>query len=292
MSAIQNSNAAALHKIIATAQAALADLGIDTTKTKTKTTKGGKAEKTEKVKKTGQMNAYTAYSLHVYSTHAAEVAVWKAEQEAAGEPKTKQTMPCFMSAWRKTHEDDYKAFAAEWKESHPKSSATSAAASVADDTSVNGDTSIADDASVVPDAKPKKAGRKKIADMTAEEKAVHDAKTAARKAAKAEKKAAEEVEASTEVAVTAPEPVVVVVAAPVAVPVAAPEAAAESDDEDEAVLKLFKQDGVKYLRLCSSEGEWLSGDLWLSNKGAKGDYYGCLQDDGSIDTDAEAPMLT
>jgi hypothetical protein len=38
--------------------------------------------------------------------------------------------------------------------------------------------------------------------------------------------------------------------------------------------------------------EWLSGDLWLSKKGARGSYAGELMEDGSINADAEEPTLS
>ena len=79
------------------------------------------------------------------------------------------------------------------------------------------------------------------------------------------------------------------VAAPVA-EVAAPAA------EQEAEALPFKLGGATYIRMGISKPdgnhEWLSGDLWLSKKGARGSYAGELMEDGSINADAEEPTLS
>lgn len=285
------SSIATLQQIIAAAQRELEILGVDTT-TMTTTTKMTKTTKTktagdEKPKQKGQMNAWTAYGKEVHSTHAAEFAAWKAEQAAAGIPISKQTMPCFISQWRKNHEEDYKTFEAAWKEAHPKGSApASSAASIADDESVAGSVESSTSST------KKKRGPKKLVDMTLDERAAHDAKVAAKRAAK-------EGPAPAEAPLAAPVPVVVapvpapVVAAPVPVPAATP--VAESlDDDDSPTLLLFKHAGVKYRRLGTETGEgtdWYSSDLWADLKGAKGDYVGELQEDGSINRDADEPEI-
>jgi hypothetical protein len=292
------SSIATLQQIIAAAQRELEILGVDTT-TMTTTTKMTKTTKTktagdEKPKQKGQMNAWTAYGKEVHSTHAAEFAAWKVEQAAAGIPISKQTMPCFISQWRKNHEEDYKTFEAAWKEAHPKGSApASSAASIADDESVAGSVE-----SSTSSAK-KKRGPKKLVDMTLNERAAHDAKVAAKRAAK-------EGPAPAEAPLAAPVPVVVVapvvvapvptpvVAAPVPVPAAAPVAESLDDDDDSPVLLAFKHEGVKYRRLGTPTGEgidWYSNDLWADLKGAKGDYVGELEEDGSINRDADEPEL-
>jgi hypothetical protein len=82
----------------------------------------------------------------------------------------------------------------------------------------------------------------------------------------------------------------------VAVAAPEPEEETESQSEGEDALELlpFKLDGVSYFRLGakSSDGEiaW-QGDLWYNKKGVRGSYVGSLQEDGSIDTDAEEPQL-
>jgi hypothetical protein len=81
------------------------------------------------------------------------------------------------------------------------------------------------------------------------------------------------------------------VAAPEPVAVAEPES--ESEDDGPEMLP-FKHNGEKYLRLGNTTADgidWSSGDLWLNKKGAKGDYIGMLQEDGTIDKNAEEPIL-
>ena len=164
---------------------------------------------------------------------------------------------------------EYKAFAVEFAATHPKVSAPASEAS-----------SVV--SAPVSEAAAKKRGPKKLADMTPEERAAHDKKLAERRS----KKEAEKVAVET---VAAPVP------APVATEVAEPEEA-ESQSEGEEALELlpFKLDGVSYFRLGakSSDGEiaW-QGDLWYNKKGVRGSYVGNLQEDGSIDTDAEEPQL-
>lgn len=180
---------------------------------------------------------------------------------------------------------EYKAFAVEFAATHPKVSAPASEASSVVSAPVS------EAASVASEAAPKKRGPKKLADMTPEERAAHDKKLAERRSKKEAEKVAVETVAKAEVA--AP------VAAPVPVAVAAPEPEAEeaesqSEGEDALELLPFKLDGVSYFRLGakSSDGEiaW-QGDLWYNKKGVRGSYVGNLQEDGSIDTDAEEPQL-
>lgn len=176
---------------------------------------------------------------------------------------------------------EYKAFAVEFAATHPKVSApASEASSVV--------SAPAEAASVASEAAPKKRGPKKLADMTPEERAAHDKKLAERRSKKEAEKVAVETVAKAEVAAPAP--------VPVAAPEAEAEEEAESQSEGEEALELlpFKLDGVSYFRLGakSSDGEiaW-QGDLWYNKKGVRGSYVGNLQEDGSIDTDAEEPQL-
>ena len=103
---------------------------------------------------------------------------------------------------------------------------------------------------------------------------------------KAAKKPKEAKKAAPVAEVAAP---VAEVAAPVA-EVAAPAA------EQEAEALPFKLGGATYIRMGISKPdgnhEWLSGDLWLSKKGARGSYAGELMEDGSINADAEEPTLS
>ena len=79
------------------------------------------------------------------------------------------------------------------------------------------------------------------------------------------------------------------------VAVAAPEVAAPAAQQEAEELP-FKLGGATYIRMGISKAdnnhEWLSGDLWLSKKGARGSYAGELMEDGSINADAEEPTLS
>ena len=183
---------------------------------------------------------------------------------------------------------EYKAFAVEFAATHPKASASEASSVVSAEPAPASVTSAP-----ASEAAPKKRGPKKLADMTPEERASHDKKLEERRSKKEAEKVAAETVAKAEVAVAAP------VAAPVPVAVAAPESSSvveESDGEWEPTMELlpFKLDGVSYFRLGSKsedgEIEWAS-DLWYNKKGVRGTYVGSLQEDGSIDTDAEEPQL-
>jgi hypothetical protein len=62
---------------------------------------------------------------------------------------------------------------------------------------------------------------------------------------------------------------------------------------EQVELLPFKIGGRTYLRPGSSVAGgapiWASGDLWESKKGQKGDWAGALQNDGSINKEAEEP---
>ena len=72
--------------------------------------------------------------------------------------------------------------------------------------------------------------------------------------------------------------------------------APEAEEVREGELLPFKLGGATYIRMGISKAdnnhEWLSGDLWLSKKGARGSYAGELMEDGSINADAEEPTLS
>ena len=247
--------------------------------------KGGKKSAAEKKpKRASQGTAWAAYSSQLIKTQ--EVA-YKAFQEqlkqAGGDDKRALVgvMPKFAKHWRAEHEEEYAAFEAEWRAAHPPLSSKASVASDDAESVAEGEASEG--------SEKKKRGPKKLADMTPEEKAKHDAGVAARKAKKAAEKAAggeEEVPLAPAAAPAKP-------AAAPAAPVVAEEA--EEAEEGDAELLPFKLDTVKYLRL-GTQGEngtisWLMGDLWENNKGSKGEYKGCLLADGTIDYDAVEPEL-
>ena len=190
----------------------------------------------------------------------------------------------FVSFYKKTHADLFAAFESTWTASHPKSATASVAQSEASSVAPE---SEAEEVKVAP----KKRGPKKLVDMTPDEKAAHDAKVAERKAKKTASAPAEE---STLVSA----PVSVPVAAPVAVaePVAESDAEsdAESEEEGDAETFPFVIEGYTYQRLGykAADGSinW-EGDLWYTKNGGRGNYAGVLCADGSIDTNAEEPLI-
>ena len=206
----------------------------------------------------------------IRAEHAEEL---KAFQESS--EKKQGAHMIFVNNYRRDHPDEYEAFAAEWKDTNSMSQSN---ASDAD--------SVAD-VEEAPIAKP---------------------------AAKPSKSVATSVPASVATPVPAsvatPVPVPVTtpskpVAAPVApnapakkpvkkaqkaivTPIAAPLALNSLEE-----LLPFTMSGVTYLRMGSQRPDgnhlWSNGHLWVSEKGAKGDHYGELQDDGTIDTTVEEP---
>jgi hypothetical protein len=104
------------------------------------------------------------------------------------------------------------------------------------------------------------------------------------------------------VATPAPVPVAVATPAPVKKPVKTAKKAAITAEVATALqpaivkeLLPFTFNGNTYLRLGtrSENGNhlWTSGHLWMSKKGQKGHHYGELQDDGTINMDAEEPVI-
>ena len=129
----------------------------------------------------------------------------------------------------------------------------------------------------------KKSSYVKVADMTPEQLAKKVATAAAAKAKKAAK------------AAPAPKAATPKAAPKAATPKPEPEPEAEEEEEAEAEMELlpFKLDDDSYFRCGSKNADgsisWGGGDLWLNKGGVRGDYAGLLEDDGTIDTDAEEP---
>ena len=233
---------------------------------------GKNVEKKEK-RKGGPAGPWAAWTTKVLAENKEAVEAFKlaAEKKIGAHLK-------WISENKGKDSAEYKAFAVEFAATHPKVSAPASEASSVVSAPVS------EAASVASEAAPKKRGPKKLADMTPEERAAHDKKLAERRSKKEAEKVAVETVAKAEVA------------APVPVAAPEPEEEAESQSEGEDALELlpFKLDGVSYFRLGakSSDGEiaW-QGDLWYNKKGVRGSYVGNLQEDGSIDTDAEEPQL-
>jgi hypothetical protein len=279
------------------------------------TAKGGKKvnkDGTEKVKRKGSPGAWSDWTKKVMIDCDAEIKAFKeaAEKKAGAHLK-------WISANKGKTSPEWLAFKTEWDASHPKAAKGAKQEAEDDaDASDGSDTSdaaaiggggsapaaVAAVASPVAEKVAKRRGPKKLADMTPEERAAHDAKVAERKATKAAGATALEAEAKAAVPlptaalpVAEPKPVAAPKPAPVAAPkpVAVAEEAAEEDDEDAVDQKIFVVDGQKYIRLWSCAAkDWATGDLWYTNKkGERGAYWGQLMEDGSVNADAEEPEL-
>jgi len=208
--------------------------------------------------------AWAAWTKHAPLAHAKEYAEFKASAVE------KQCIaPLFCTKWRAEHPEEYAAF------------------ELAHKASASAEPSVASPAASAPSpAAPSPAKEKRK--WSEEAKANAAAKRAAKKAG-----------ASVSFAVA--ESVAIIAAAPAPLPAAAPALpkapvpAANPFDEDDAEVELlpFKIGGRTYLRPGSKyegvDAIWATGDLWESNKGLRGDWAGALQEDGSIDMDAEEP---
>ena len=250
---------------------------------------GADAKKAKKPKRASQGSAWADFTKMIVQEKVAEYTAFK----EASESKL-GVAPRFVAGYRKEHEAEWLAFQTTWNAAHPK--AEKGAASSAAEESAS-----ADEGSVTSDSSEKVAkrrGPKKLADMTPEERAAHDAAVEKRREAKKAPSAA----AAAAAAAAAPV-VVAPVAAPVAAPVpspaasVAPEAEEEEAEEGGMVERIFTLDGQKYLRIWDEGANaWAAGDLWIakaigSGQHKRGDYVGELMEDGSINTDAEEPAF-
>ena len=266
--------------------------------------KGSKKEKAPSARK-GRPTPHGDFTKKILEEHKEEVDAFKAELKETN-PDQKGGHLLFISKYKKEHMDEYAAFETAWKEAHPK-----------EDGSASDTGSVSDAASAAGGAPAEKPKRVISDEQKAKMKAGREKAAAEKKAAKAaEDTSAQEEDApvvaapaavapvAAPAAVAAPAPAKkqakqvkkvevtpVVVAAPAVVAAAPAEAAAEEENE----FLPFKHAGANYMRLGISRADgkhlWATGDLWASKKGTKGDYIGCLQDDGSIDKTAEEPEM-
>jgi hypothetical protein len=252
---------------------------------------GGKQKKEKKEKKEkrrSQGTAWADFGKKVIQDNAADYETFKTSLD-----KKQGVMPLFVSQYRTAHEAEWLSFQTAWNETHPKLGklpketkceiVSSAEQSEAEETS-----SVAEAKPEKPEAK--RRGPKKLADMTPEERATHDAK---KEAKSKERKAKKEAEVTTTVAAAAAEAPVasVPVPAPVTVPTPAPAPVTQKGDEV-AEFRLFKMDGQDYMRIFNKDdNDWSSVDLWYTKDGKRAAYFGELMDDGSVNTDAEEPEL-
>ena len=259
----------------------------------------GAAKKAKKPKRVSQGSAWADFTQMIVKEKADEYTAFK----EASESKL-GVAPRFVAAYRKTHEAEWEAFQTTWNTEHPKA-AKGSVASAAEESASADEGSVASGASEKV-ASGKRRGPKKLADMTPEERAAHDAAVQKRREAKKAPAAAEEQEAKAAapvVAVAAPAPApVVAVAAPkplplkavaAPVPVVAAPVPVEEAEEEGVEQRTFTLDGQKYIRLWDSgANDWATGDLWAVKANGERDYYcGELMEDGSINTDAEEPEL-
>ena len=252
----------------------------------------GAAKKPKKPKRVSQGSAWADFTQMIVKEKADEYTAFK----EASETKL-GVAPRFVAAYRKAHEAEWEAFQTTWNTEHPKA-AKGSVGSAAEESASADEGSVASGASEKA-ASGKRRGPKKLADMTPEERAVHDAAVQKRREAKKAPAAAAEEEAKAAapvVAAPAPKPLPLkAVAAPaklVAAP-AKPVAEEEAEEEEGVEQRTFTLDGQKYIRLWDSgANDWATGDLWAVKAGGERDYYcGELMEDGSINTDAEEPEL-
>lgn len=255
------------------------------------------AKKAKKPKRVSQGSAWADFTKMIVTERAAEYAVFKETSESKV-----GVVPRFVAAYRKEHEAEWEAFQTTWNAAHLKAEKgfASPASSVA---------ASADEGSVASEKVAKRRGPKKLADMTPEERAVHDAAVEKRREAKkAPSAAAAAAAAAAAPVVLTPAPLRLVAPAPlpvdtspavsmVPVPSSSPEAEEEAE-EGGMVERIFTLDGQKYIRIWNEgENAWVSGDLWTADVSAtsgqhtRGYYFGELMEDGSINTDAEEPAF-
>ena len=243
------------------------------------------ATKAKKPKRMSQGSAWADFTQMIVKSKADEYTAFK----EASESKL-GVAPRFVATYRKAHEAEWEAFQTEWNASHPKTKNGSAAASVAEETPSADEDSVASGASEkAPNGK--RRGPKKLADMTPEERAAHDAAVQKRREAKKAPAAAEEQKAKAAApVVVAPVPTPLLKPAPAPAPATSAVKEAEEEGMEE---RSFTLDGQKYIRLWDSvANQWATGDLWAAKADGDRDYYyGELMEDGSINTDAEEPEL-
>jgi hypothetical protein len=254
--------------------------------------KAGKSPK-EKVKRKGSPGAWSDWTKKVMTDFDAEIKAFKeaAEQKCGAHLK-------WISANKGKTSAEWLAFKAEWDAAHPKEAKGKASEAEAEesDSSPEGG-AVAATAPVAAEKVAKRRGPKKLVDMTASERATHDAKVAEKKAKKSAGALAleAEVKANAPIQLQIPAPPAQKVPALLtpATSVAEAKAEAEAEDDDSIELKIFTLDGQKYMRpWSSSASDWATGDLWYTNKkGEKSHYLGELMEDGTINGDAEEPTI-
>jgi colicin import membrane protein len=252
--------------------------------------------------------AWAAWTKHCPLTHAAEYAEFKASAT-----EKQGIAPLFCTQWRKDHAEEYAAFEAAHKASaaEPAASAEPSPASAPSPAAAppaKEKRKWSEEAKVKAAAKraAKKAGDS-VASVVAEFAAIAAAAPAplpaappaappaARAAAPLPSFALRFDEEAGRVRSAAPSQGSNAAASASAATSKPYNPFAEEDEDEEEDVELlpFKLGGRTYLRpgFSRPDGQsvWATGDLWESKKGLRGDWAGALQQDGSIDMDAEEP---
>ena len=217
--------------------------------------------------------AWAAWTKHAPLAHATEYAEFKASNVGAV-----GIAPLFCTQWRSAHAEEYAAF-----ELAHKASAASSPASAAAPASALSPASVA--------APPPAKEARKWSEEAKAKAALKRATTKAAKALAEAPAAAAAKESVVSAAAPAPLP-----SAPPSAPVSTSNPFDDEEEEAEAELLPFKLGGRNYMRpgvsRLGAEPIWATGDLWEAKAdGTRGDWAGVLQEDGSIDLDAEEPSI-
>jgi len=263
------------------------------------TAKQNKEKKEQKPKRRSQGTAWAAFGKKVTEDHPTDYEAFKASAE-----KKQGVMPLFASQYRSKHEAEWLAFQASWKETHPKLASLpkekkcELVSSAEQSETEEVESKVESKEAEKPEAK--RRGPKKLADMTAEELATHNAKKEAKSKERKSKKEAAALSSVTAAAADAPVSVppppslpIPEVAAPApASPAAVVTSPVKVEDDEVAEFRVFKMDGQDYMRIFNKEdNDWASVDLWYTKDGKRAGYFGELMEDGSVNTDAEEPEL-
>ncbi len=242
---------------------------------------GGSSKPAKKVaaKRSSGPSAWGDWTKQIMQEHKQELEEFKAQQATKQGAHLKWMGAGGPGSGRFGKDSDaWKGFKSEWDALHAKQPASSGASTASSDSEE------------APSAEKKRRGPKKLSEMTEEERAAHDAK-------KAEKRQAKNKDA--EVAATGADLGRTSQPSLTSIPEESQVTFAGDEEEVSVELLPFVLDGTKYVRMGtkstdSSEPVWATADLWYFKKTAvdnKGDYVGKLDEDGSIDADAEEPQF-
>jgi hypothetical protein len=235
----------------------------------------------------GKPKAHGAFVKLMCETHKDQIAAFKEEN-----PDQKGPHLVYISNYKKANPAIYAEFEAKWKTEHPPTSDAEEGA-----TEASGSEAASD-----AEEKPKSKRGPMSDDQKAKMKAGREAGAARRAAEKAGLSVPASAAVPAPVAAPAPEPAAAAAkktvktakkAATITQPVVQP---VEVNTVQEFLP--FKVGDESFVRLGCSRADgnhlWVSGHLWQFKKGAphsKGDHYGEIQADGTIDETAEEPKI-